>query len=189
MIDRNKFIAIMAYVTAGVQQSLSEAGLHVYLDCLGDLSEEVLWTAAKRAVMVHKYATFPPVALLRELAAEASKPVGEVGAHEAWKLAYRAACSIDPGNNSVYQAEGKLWDSQVAYRMAKLPPLVAEAVLRFGGLKLLADADGEFARKQFVDAYAEVVSTTRQARTLPAPTETAAQVLKAGKVSSIGVDK
>lgn len=167
--DRQTFAKIMAYIAAGLQKTLTDGGVEVYYDLLGDLPPDALQIAAKRAVLEHKYATFPTVAMIRDFATEAMRP-DVLPAHEAWKLAYAAACDIDPENDANYRDRtGRVWDNYTEFRMGTLPAPVAEAVRRFGGLKLLANTGGKFAREPFLRAYGEIVSGLHAERILPAP--------------------
>lgn len=68
-MTREQFAPIMAYLSAGMGgKPMPRETAEVYFDLLGDLQPADLQRAAREALREHKYATFPTVALLRELA-------------------------------------------------------------------------------------------------------------------------
>ena len=139
---------------------------NIYYSFLGDLPIAVLRCVAEKVLLEPLYNQFPSIEALRRLAV-AAMAGEEMGAAEAWKLAYRVACNVDPSNEASYWKDGQLWDSQCAYAMAKLPPIVAEAVRRFGGIKLMANSDAKFAREPFMRIVAELVATEQKHKILP----------------------
>ena len=160
--------------------------IEVYFGLLCDLPAAAIAAAVIEIAASRPYPTWPMPGEIRAKATEFAAPT-DLPVGEAWKLAWSAACSIDPANNSVYRGGGVLWDSYLDFRMAQLPACVAEAVRRFGGLKLLANSDGKFARDPFAKAYSEVMSIGNRQRLLPAAIKK--QIADKGKVAMIGVEK
>ncbi len=157
--DRTTFAGIMAYIGLAVQKSLTDAAVEVYYDLLGHWPADVLNIAAKRAVLEHKYATFPPVAILADFAADAAR--GEVkimtGA-EAWGIAREAIgqCDIE-----VPHTVERLWNG--------VPPAVVAAVRAFGFMamyNLPSDAI-ETARAQFIKIFDSIADRERRTGILP----------------------
>ncbi len=161
------FALCMAVLESATGKQMSAEQTAAYAELLGDLPAPVLMLACKQALLESQYPTIPPVGTIRKLAVAAMGGNGTMDAGEAWKLAWRAACNVDPGNEASYWRDGQIWDNQCAYAMAKLPPLVAEAVKRFGGIKLLANADGKFAREPFMKIFAELSATEQKHKILP----------------------
>lgn len=159
MTSKNDFVKIMAYITAGTQKSLSVEGINVYFDLLGDLPLEALSIAAKRAVLEHKYATFPSVAMLREFATDAKNgEVKSMTGMEAWGIAVKACgnCDIEvPGS--------------VDRAFAKVPPMVTQAVNLFGFMAIynLPSSAIETARAQFIKTFDSIASREQKTSLLP----------------------
>lgn len=160
MIDRVEFGKIMAYIAAGTQKTLTQAGAEVYYDLLGDLPQEVLMIAAKRAVLDHKYATFPPVALLRDLATDAMRgEVKSMTGSEAWGIVMQAMgrCDVEsPGS--------------VERAFSDVPPTVCAAVKAFGFMSLysIPNSSVEAARAQFIKLFESMAERERENARLPA---------------------
>jgi hypothetical protein len=175
MVTKADFGLAMAYIAEGCPgaKPLSRNGMEVYFDCLSDLPLAAIQVAAKRAVLEHKYATFPPVALLRSFATEAVAGV-EMTAGEAWKLAWRAIGRIDlevPG--------------QLERETKNLPVLVLNAMECFGIPTLIAAEKVEVARAQFMRIYSDLAAREHQAKILPASLRAAIE--KIGLQSSVSL--
>lgn len=169
-IDRAAFVKIMAYIAAGIQKPITDVGLEVYYDLLGDLSADVLNIAAKRAVLEHRYATFPPVAVLRDLAIDTRNgTVKEMTGAEAFGIARKviARCDID-----VPHTMENLWKG--------VPPIVVAAVDAFGFMALynLPGDAIETARAQFTRVFDSIAEREKRTGILPASV--------AQKISEIG---
>jgi hypothetical protein len=116
------FLQIMGYLGAGISRDLPEKSMDVYFDLLGDLPAEVLFTAAKRVILEHKWATFPSIAELREAASQTLRgKVTEISPAEAWELGWRAAGRIDPEI-----------DGSIERACQSLPPVIFETMKAFG---------------------------------------------------------
>lgn len=147
----------MAYAEAAVGKPFAADSAEVYFDLLGDLPVETLRVAVKRVVLEHKWATFPSVAEFRRAAAECAR--GDIpSAGEAWMMATRAclSCDVDsPGS--------------VERTFAKVPPIVHEAVNRFGFRALYNPGENlEVMRAQFTRIYEEIVAFENRQALLPA---------------------
>ena len=165
MTNKNDFARIMAYITAGTQKQLPDASLEVYYDLLGDLPPEALMLAAKRSVLEHKYATFPPVALLREMATDSIRgEVRRMSAADAWAIAMRAMnrCDVDV----VGSRERSFKD---------VPPLVMQAIDAFGFMAMynMPSSAIETARAQFRGIFESLDDRERKVGLLPAPLQKA----------------
>jgi hypothetical protein len=116
------FLQIMGYLGAAIGRDLPEKSMDVYFDLLGDLPAEVMFTAARRVILEHKWTTFPRIAEIREAALQTLRgKVTEISPAEAWQLGWRAASRIDP------EIDGSLERA-----CQSLPPLVFEAMKAFG---------------------------------------------------------
>jgi hypothetical protein len=155
-MTRSEFASVMAYIGLGCGKPLSDAAMEVYLDLLGDLSLEALWVAAKRAVLEHKYYTFPPVAILREFAVEPTRGT-EMTPGEAWKIAWGAIGRYDPDIEGSFER---------AFR--RVPPVIFEACLCFGPQAMIAAPKIEVARAQWLTIYEALVSRQRRMKQIPA---------------------
>ncbi len=169
-IDRARFAQIMAYIAAGVQKPITDAGIEVYYDLLGDLPESALKVAAQRAVLEHHYATFPPVAMIRGFALETTR--GEVKAltgPEAWGIALKVIGKFDVD----YSADHK------AQILAGMTPVVLAAVYEFGFMALynLPSNAIETARAQFIKLYEAIAERERKTGILPAPVQAEIQAI------------
>lgn len=159
-ISRAKFASIIAYIAGGTQQTLTDAGMEVYYDLLGDLPYEALMIAAKRAVLEHNYATFPPVAILRQFATETKKgEVTRLTGSDAWGMAMKAIARCD--------AES---DGSIERAFVNVPEIVRVAVYSFGfrALYNLPDNGMETARAQFVKLFESIAERERKTGLLPA---------------------
>lgn len=172
-MTRGEFAKVMAYLTAGCGVPLAVASVEVYYDLLRDLPADVLLTAAKRVLIEHVWKTFPSIAELRAASVETAQGVvNKLGADEAWALAWKAACSYDPGENRAFVAKHKnggwrLYESKLAYLCESLPPLVVKAWRHFG-FAALANADATFARKEFFRIYEGLLERENRHALLPA---------------------
>lgn len=160
-LERSSGRVIATTPTAALERT------NIYYSFLGDLPIDVLRCAAEKVLLEPLYNQFPTIEALRRLATDSAAPPA-IPANEAWKLAWDAACKIDPSNGAVYRCrDGKLWSSKTEYQVSQLPPMVQEAVRRFGGLNMLANTEGKFAREPFCRIYDGVVAQERQQRLLP----------------------
>jgi hypothetical protein len=157
MITRADFTAIMMYLEAAVGKPIPAATLEVYYDLLGDYSAEVLSAAVKRAVLDSRYdyPTVPPVGVIRELADSITNP-GEPSPAEAWGLARRAACQVDPDI-----------PGSVDKVLSELPAIVAKAMRCFG-VGSLCYGKTEVVRRQWLDIYEQLARSEKRQRLLPA---------------------
>lgn len=146
-----------------------------YFELLGDLSADVMHVAVRRVASEHVWATFPSIAELRAAAAETVQGVTKgLSASEAWGLAWESVGrQYDPGHVGAWTAKDKsgvfrTFDSQLAWLLDGLPPLVVEAIKDFG-FAALADADPNFARPQFLKIY-EALAAREQRLLILGPT-------------------
>jgi hypothetical protein len=136
-MTRAEFAAVMAYLAAGTGKTISDEGMEVYFDLLGDLPLEILQLAAKRALLEGQYPVFPPAGTLRKLAVEVMRPV--MSSIEAWGLLLKAIRRFG------YEKEHKA--------LASLPEPVAQVAERMGW-QCLCDSDApDVIRAQFCKAF------------------------------------
>ncbi len=160
-MTRPEFAEIMARLAAaygtGFGRPMDEFTVTVYYDALGDITLDVLRIAAKRVMMQQKW--FPTVHELRQAASETQ--AGEVAAlppAEAWALAWRAACRIDP------DIEGS-----VDRACEMLPTLVLEALRAFGINAMIYGKEPlGVVRGQFLKIYEQIQAKAQRERLLPA---------------------
>ncbi len=159
IMTRPDFANVMAYIAAALQKPVSAESVEVYFDLLHDLPLPVLQLAAKRVVLQHKWATFPSVAELREAAAETmAGVVKDLSPAEAWALAWKAACRIDPEQ-----------DGSVERACKGLPLLVCEAMRSFGVNALVYGREPiGVVRGQWMKIYEQLQARTQRERLLPA---------------------
>lgn len=189
-MTKAEFLPVMAYIAAAIGKPFAREASEVYFDLLGDLPLDVLKVTAKRVVVEHKWASFPTVAELREAAAETMR--GEVKAlspAEAWKLAWDAACRIDPEVSGSFERETK-----------NLPPLVVEAMVTFGVNALCYGKEPVgVIRGQFLKVVEQLQVRDRRHAMLPAPVKQAVRAIGSQRkalppsvaeaVAKIGVEK
>lgn len=175
-MTRVEFAKVMSYLAVATGKPIASdekaatERLEVYFDLLGSIPKAVLEDAAKQVVKAHAWATFPSVAELYQAASKiVSQALGSISPVEAWDLAYRAICKCDPGLTGPYAVGDKLYNSQVEYLMSQLPPVAANVVQGMGGLKLLANADPNFLRPQFMKTHERVVTDMKEQALLPRP--------------------
>lgn len=138
-MTREQFSRVMAYLSAGCGKEIRDETMIVYFDLLGDLPEAVLQAAAKRALLENHYPVLPTAGVLRKLAIEAMRGKENLPtAGEAWGMALRAA-----SGNVLHEQE----------ILARLHPLVAQAVRCFGFRTLCDATETEFLGAQFRKVY------------------------------------
>jgi hypothetical protein len=171
-MTREEFGKVVAYIATAIDKELSKDRLKVYFDLLGDLSFEVLLTAARRVVLEHPWATFPSVAELRSAAAETIQAqVSATSPAEAWSLAWAATARIDP------ESEGSF---ERAVEKLKVPPLVVEAMRAFGVQALCYGKEPVgVVRGQFMDIYEQLLARDKRRALMPGPLKQAIE--SAGK--------
>lgn len=157
-MKRSEFGQVMAYLGVGIGKPLDEDSLKVYFDCLGDLPYDVLLTAAKRVLLEHKYATFPSIAELREAAAvTAQGRVTAISSSEAWDMASRLACDVDPEIEGQFERKSK-----------GCPPVVIEAIRQFGLRQLCFGTEPvSVQRGQFMKTFEQVAEAEKRAALMP----------------------
>lgn len=158
-MTRKEFAAVLAYIAEGCGKSLTTAAAEVYFGLLKDLPLQALQVAAGRVLLEHRYATFPPVGLIREFAVETMRgQVKPMTGAEAWGIAIRAMnkCDVD--------VEGS-----VDRAFANVPAIVREAVSGFGfkALYSLPNGSVETARAQFTKLFDGLVERERKQSLLP----------------------
>jgi hypothetical protein len=138
-------------------QALSRTKL--YFQMLGDLPLESLRLAAERLVCERKWASFPQVAELRELAASSDR--GEItttSAGEAWGIAIKACADCD------IEVEGSVSRSFAKHGVT---PMIEEAIRRFGFMSLYNPENMESMRAQFRDIWNAMIEQDRRVGILP----------------------
>jgi hypothetical protein len=158
-MTHGEFVEAMAYLTAGLARGLQKESAAVYFDALHDLPAPALWVAVKRALLEHRYATFPSIAMLRDFATLAMRgEAQELPWALAWKLAITAIqrCDVEV-------------DGSVERAFRSVPPIVRQAVEAFGfkALYNLPGAQIEAARAQFRDIYEQLAKHERRTALLP----------------------
>ena len=161
-MTRAEFREVMAYIEAGVRDGLKRESAEVYYGLLKDLPVEALRLAAKRALLEHRYPTFPTIAMLRDFATLAIRgEVQDLPWGQAWKVATRAIarCDVDV-------------DGSVERAFRDVPPIVRAAVEAFGFMALynLPPAQMETARAHFRDIYDQLADRQRRTGLLPSVT-------------------
>ncbi|HWG42514.1 MAG TPA: hypothetical protein VN688_06970, partial [Gemmataceae bacterium] len=151
-MTRQEFAAVMAYVGAGCGKTLGEDALKVYYDLLSDLPLDVLQLAAKRALLESHYPVFPPVGVLRKLAAEIMRPPA-MPALEAWGVLQRA---ID-----------RYGDDNPQQGLDALPEPIRAVAEQFGWRQLCRCNETEILRAQFSKAYDTAQARERATWLLP----------------------
>lgn len=183
-MTKTEFAGVISWITAAIGKQIAEgvgeradlerkARMNVYYEMLGDLPVDVLSIAAKRVVVAHPWATFPSIAELREMAAVSSQgEVQMISAGEAWGMALKAAKKINPDLRGPYVArdrQGKIrtFNSQAEFACDGMPPIVFEAMRAFG-ITELANANPEFAQREFVKIFDSLAKRDERCRLLPA---------------------
>lgn len=148
-MNRTEFTAITAYLAAAVGKPMPAEQIEVYFSLLGDLSAQVLWAAAKQAILENQYPTIPPVGVLRKLATEAMNGAEITRtADEAWGLVVDAIRMYG-------------WPNPEAGK-ASLPPLVRKAVECFHWQDLCDASNPEVVRAQFRKAYEAIAEREKR---------------------------
>ncbi len=178
-MTKPEFSEVIAYLEAAVGKPIAPTpteGLHrmrVYFDLLGDLPLETLRIAAKRAALAHPWNTFPSVAELRQAASETLQgQVRAISPGEAWGQVCRAIKSIDPEHSGPWMARDRAgvmrhWSSRVEWATDGMPPLVFEA-MRLFGVANLCNANPEYAQRDFVRIYSDLLARESARALLPA---------------------
>lgn len=151
-MTRTEFASIMAYLAAGSGKALSREATEVYYDLLGDLPEQALQAAARRALLEGQYPTFPPAGTLRKLAVEAAEP-GLPPAAEAYRMVLgvlNAPAGLRPG-------------------LVEALPVAARQAAEAMGWKSMGDStEPEVCRAQFTRCYEQYATRQQRERLLPA---------------------
>lgn len=169
-MTRPEFAQVMTYVGLAMGKPLIPEAMEVYFDLLGDLDADVMLAGAKRAILDHRWSTFPTVAELRAAATATKRgEVAAMTAAEAWQIAQAVAARHDPEIQGLYSAGGKLWPSQFAYLTRDTPPPVLAAMRAFGveSLSTGGDPDG-VVRSQFMKIFDQLAERDRRVDSLPA---------------------
>ena len=168
-MTHTEFLKVCAYLTAGTGKDLIADSKAVYWDCLKDMPFEVMMASAQKVLMEHPWATFPSVAELRQAASETIRgKVNEVSPSEAWMMARKVAAGYDPDLQGSYWAEGKLWPSQFAFLIHRLPVVVVKAIREFGVLSLSVNEGAiSIVRAQFIDTFRQVAAREKREALLP----------------------
>lgn len=121
--DRAEVAKCLAYLAAATGKQPTRETLEVYFELLADLSPEVLRQAARLAITHHQYATIPPVAKLREIAAEIQGKANGITAMEGLS-----------GLRRLIRDHGGAYASPEdrAKARAKMPPVVSACLDAFG---------------------------------------------------------
>lgn len=147
-----EFVQGMTYLEGAYGKPLSDATYHVYSDLLKDLPADAFLAGVKRVALEHRYATFPPVGMIREAALEAvSGP--QLSGPEAWEIAIQAVRLY--GWNQGREA------------LAKMPATVARAVECFGWSHLCDSTEPEITRAQFLRTYETLAVRERREALYP----------------------
>lgn len=157
-------------------RSLALERTRLYYGLLKDLPLPALRLAAERLVAERKWASFPQVAELRDLAVDSARgEVQQLSATEAWAIANRAVgrCDLDiPGS--------------VERAFAGVPPLVKLAVDQFGFHALYNPGGNlEAARAQFLRVYDALADRERRTLLLPASVRGALAAVKSPKAGAL----
>jgi hypothetical protein len=152
-VKRAEFAGVMLYIAKGCGIPLSEQSAEVYFDLLGDLPIEVLWFAAKRAILENQYHVFPPVAMLRRLATAAMHDPDEIDGAEAWGIVRKLI--VTKGYNR--QADA----------LAAMSPKVRAACEAIGWQRLCDSTEPESSRAQWVKTYDAIGVRVQRERLLP----------------------
>lgn len=168
-MTRQEFASVMSYIGLAIRQELSSESMEVYFDLLQDLPRDVLQTAARRALLEHRWPTFPTVAELRTAAAQTQR--GEVkglSPAEAWGLAWRAVSKIDPEIGGPYHVGDRVYRTQADSILEGLPPLVREAIESMGLPSLCYGEPVGVIRGQFMKTFEQLAARDERAALLPA---------------------
>lgn len=157
-MTRIEMAQILAYIAMAVSKPLSEEASEVYFDVLGHLSADVMKKTARIVVAEHKWATFPTVGELCQVAAEVARgEVKELSSAEAWEIAWKAIGKIDP------EQEGS-----VERGCRNLPPLVVRAMEGFGICALCFGKEPiTVVRSQFIGIFEQLQAKERRLAMLP----------------------
>lgn len=114
--------------------------VEVYFDLLNDIRADVLMEAARRAVMQHEFATIPPVATLRKIAAEIQGNVTGLS----------AMAALSGVRKLIREYGGAYADAEdMRKAMAKMPPQVAACVQAFGWMNLCESTNPDTLQAQW----------------------------------------
>lgn len=154
-----EFAEVIAYIASGTGKALAVESQVVYWDLLGDLPVDIFWTAARRVLVEHKWASFPSVAELRHAAVESAQGItSELSTAKAWELAWKAVGGIDLDV-----------DGSKERAFSKLPKLVAEAISAMGLAAMIGNKKEPVSvlRAQFRDIYEQILAATRRKALFP----------------------
>lgn len=154
----DEFKAIMAYLAAAVGKAPDKYTVQVYWDLLRDIPADTLAKAAKAAAAEHRYATFPPVALLRELSAKLTGRVSQMTAMEALHGVRRL---VNRYGGEYATAE----DRQAA--CAQMPATVAKCLQAFGWDRFCQSENPETLQAQWRMNWDQVSNRENKTAALP----------------------
>lgn len=155
-LSRTDFAAVMAYLAAGMGKPVPAETAEVYYDLLGDLPLPALQAAARLVLLQHHYATFPPVALLRQEAVKVMAGAeGVMAGAEAWEIVRRLIARYGwSGGRQAFE---------------QMPPLVRRAADCLGWTEMCDSTQPEVCRVQFMRAFDAIAAGQRREAMLPAP--------------------
>jgi hypothetical protein len=158
MLTNEEFAPMLAYLAAAVQKPISLGTAKVYLDLLGDLPAKILEQAIRAAVIEHRYATIPPVAVIREIAAKIQGTTPTLTAMES--LAGVRRLINDYGG--IYATPD---DRTAAY--ARMPRIVASCLKSFGWENFCDSENRETLQAQWRMNWDQIAERERSANVLP----------------------
>ena len=156
--DRREVSLCLAYLAAATGKQVTREMVEVYYDLLSDLSPDVLMQCARMAVLHHKFATIPPVATLREIAAEIQGKTTELTAMEALQ-----------GVRKLINRFGGIYATPEDRQKAKgkMPSVVAACLDAFGWDAFCSSENPEVLQAQWRKNWDQVSSRETKQATRP----------------------
>lgn len=162
-MELREFSPLMAFLSAAVQKQVSAETVKVYFDLLNDIPIEILKQAVRAAVIEHQYATIPPVAKIRQIAAALTRGPG-MTAMESLAGVRRVVNQFGGGYASTE-------DREAAYR--KMPPTVARCLQSFGWDRFCDSENPETLQAQWRMNWDQVQAREQRVEALPCDLRTA----------------
>lgn len=177
-MNKVEFAEVMGFLTIAIGQPLhqdetmAKKRLDIFFGMLSDLPLEALRLAAQQLILQRKWASFPQVGEIRDLATNIVHKLNALpDAGEAWDLARRTALTLGDESLDYKIINGEQIPATEFNRrkLAKLPAAVAEALRQFGPDRICNTPNDQIgtAFAQFRSIYEACAAKVRENRLLP----------------------
>ncbi len=189
-MTKKEFHDVMAFIQDALPTvpKLSKGSANAMYTLLGDLPLPLLQAASIKVLSEHVYTNiFPAPASFRKAAVEIMAEIADedVTPSEAWRLARKIACQLDPDHVGTWWRDGVEYPSMWESVTAGMPQIVLETVRRYG-VRDLCDplAISGVARAQFTKMFEDVAGRRAERAQLPAALKKAISEVKQATLAS-----